>query len=321
MQSRYSLNFVREMPFTVKTPESKKLLAELSVPSKTFLLGEYLILLGGPALIVSTAPRFQLRVFESERTRHSFHPKSPAGTLIRQREVKKKYFEFIDPYCGAGGMGASSAQFVMIDSLLNSYSSENWRSLYANFRALDSHQEFWCRPSGGDVVAQFNGGISYFEPNLNKLSKKNWKFEDLDFSLFKTPQKLATHEHLKNVKGPLVELQKTEAFDLAKESLSQAAVALEKSQSAKFVTAFQSYSSILEKLGLVSLMTLKLIQELKSWPEVLAAKGCGAMGADVICVLHKSDIALRVQEKALKLGLKYLGSSNQIETNGLVRKI
>lgn len=33
----------------------------LSAPSKTFLVGEYAVLRGGPALLLNTSPRFRLR--------------------------------------------------------------------------------------------------------------------------------------------------------------------------------------------------------------------------------------------------------------------
>ena len=35
---------------------------EISCPAKTFILGEYAVLDGGPALVLNTAPRFVCRI-------------------------------------------------------------------------------------------------------------------------------------------------------------------------------------------------------------------------------------------------------------------
>ena len=60
----------------------------LSVPSKTFIVGEYIALKGGPTLILSTNPRFELKATSSNPYFSDIeklaHPDSPAGKLIRK---------------------------------------------------------------------------------------------------------------------------------------------------------------------------------------------------------------------------------------------
>ena len=76
---------------------------QLSVPSKTFLLGEYVALNGGPAIVLCTAPRFELRVEKnsSHAKYENIHPQSPAGKLIAKNSFYQKYdLHFIDPYHG-----------------------------------------------------------------------------------------------------------------------------------------------------------------------------------------------------------------------------
>lgn len=309
------------MPSPVKsshqTSRDKKLLAELSVPSKTFLLGEYLILLEGPALIVATKPRFRLKIYESEKTSHVFHPKSPAGQLLKDQNIRNRFFEFLDPYSGTGGMGASSAQFILVESFLNSFQNLDWQKLYQKFRSQSLNQEAWDRPSGGDVVTQLTGGLTSFNPKKGELKKYAWPFADLDFSLLKTSQKLATHEHLKSIKSVLFQFQKSELFVTATQSVSQAVTSLEKETSDLFVESFKNFANVLDELGLISDLTRRILTEMKACPEILAAKGCGAMGADVICVLHRPGNLAQIQALVAKLGLKYLGSCSQIDSIGL----
>ncbi len=308
------------MQSTVNSKLKGKLLAELSVPSKTFLLGEYLILLDGGALVLTTTPRFRLRVFESDRASHGFHAKSPAGLLMKGQVMQNRFFEFLDPFSGSGGMGASSAQFVLVEAYLNSPKlpkALDWQSIYQKFRSLSSHQEAWYRPSGGDVVSQFAGGLTYFKPIQNDLKSLNWQFDDLEFSLFKTSQKLATHEHLKDIKAQLIEFQSSNLFAIATEAIAQATQAIQVKSSESFVEAFRLFADVLVQLELVSELTGQVLGQIKNWPEVLAAKGCGAMGADVVCVLHKPQHSLYIQKRASQLGLKYLCSHEQIDPTGL----
>ena len=41
----------------------KDVVALLSAPGKTFLVGEYVALAGGPSIVLATEPRFELRVY------------------------------------------------------------------------------------------------------------------------------------------------------------------------------------------------------------------------------------------------------------------
>src|SRR5690606_39000184 len=103
-------------------------------PSKTFLLGDYLSLLGGPALLLNTEPRFQGLLESIQPTVKSsaiadkiqaiepypgIHPQSPAGKFLQRHasDFADCNLTFFDPHQGAGGFGASSAQFLMVYAL------------------------------------------------------------------------------------------------------------------------------------------------------------------------------------------------------------
>jgi hypothetical protein len=61
----------------------------------------------------------------------------------------------------------------------------------------------------------------------------------------------------------------------------------------KFLNAIKEYASALEKFKLVCQNTQKILKRIKTCPEILAVKGCGAMGADVILAVinthHKQN--------------------------------
>ncbi|TID96711.1 hypothetical protein DIZ66_18080, partial [Legionella pneumophila] len=51
------------------------------------------------------------------------------------------------------------------------------------------------------------------------------------------------------------------------------------------------YAQKLTELNLVSQHSLSLIQSIKSYPETLAIKGCGALGADTLLIItDKRDL-------------------------------
>src|ERR1700722_11537200 len=97
----------------------KEIYLTLSCASKTFFLGEYSALVGGPAIIVNTAPRFQLHILNNEHPQNiicrGINAHSPAGKFLKEHWQELQYFgfEFRDPHLGHGGFGASSAQYLL----------------------------------------------------------------------------------------------------------------------------------------------------------------------------------------------------------------
>jgi mevalonate kinase len=257
---------------------------QLSTPSKTFLLGEYLALVGGPTLILCTEPRFKLRVFKKNNKKNErqagINPHSPAGKFIRQHSdfFKKYYLQFTDPHSHAGGFGASSAQFAMV-AMFKKIVDESSLTLSS---LLDEYQTTaWngagVPPSGADVIAQVSGGVTFFHRKVIKLEMFPWNFSELQFCLIRTGRKMATHKHLKK----LPDINYKELERITKAGVSS----FRNNESKKFIHAIKSYADALETQGLVATETQKLLKKIYTRKEVLAAKGCGAMGSDVILVL------------------------------------
>lgn len=266
-----------------------------SMPAKTFLLGEYLALSGQPAILLCTKPLFTLSL--SEINDGSIHPHAPASQYWHQANQSAHFLSFSDPYAGRGGFGASSAQF------LGAYLELSQRqgitpSFTGLIEAYDGMSEAGggMRPSGYDVIAQASSSCVYIHKNQQEVDVWPWPFEDISFVLFHTGQKLATHEHL-------TALPPMTSYDDLIAQLYLARAAFLQSDAAAIVRAVNAYYHALVAYGLQALHTQQFVSELMQLPGVLAAKGCGAMGSDVILVLADKFAVSGLCFKAQALGL------------------
>lgn len=253
-----------------------------SIPAKTFFLGEYAALTGLPAIILTTTPCFELTLTD-EPGLVGIHPDSPAGLFWAKQPVFDKGLHWFDPYHGRGGLGASSAQFV--GAYLASLYLKNEQGTQAE---LLNHY-FDCawngigvRPSGYDVLAQSMHGCVYIHQQAAQHRAYPWAFNDLAFILLHTGKKLATHQHLQEFAQPSQMTQLAAIVESAR-------IAFELSDSSRVIDAVNAYHQQLLQMKLVAPHTLSQIEYLKKQANVLAIKGCGAMGSDVILMLVPAD--------------------------------
>lgn len=267
---------------------------QLAVPSKTFLVGEYSALYGGPALVLNTQPCFTLIANNTLKPTpvivENIHQESPAGKFLLHfaEDFKKYHIVFSDPHHGQGGFGASTAQFLMV-WLLKKLIAQNTIALSCAVpELLKDYWEFaWSgegtKPSGADIVGQTQGHISYYYPEKGRLQTlKKWPFPNLNYYLLRTGNKIVTHEHLKEITS----FKTHQLMDIVFASLQH----LQTCNATGFASAVNQYADALEKMGLIHPESLALLNKIKKRNEVVAAKGCGALGADVILVLvEKQD--------------------------------
>lgn len=247
------------------------------IPAKTFLIGEYLALDAGPAILLTTKPCFELSLVNEGAL--PFHPQSPAGRFCRDHQLEHRVI-WHDPYHGLGGLGASSAEFIGSfyayckltkrpfnrEILLDAYWTYAW-----------SHQG--KKPSGYDVIAQTLHDCVMIHQAENDVRTCAWPFEEFGVILVHTRHKLATHEHLKEVTFKHEQTEKL--HDIA----MQAWMAFEKVSGDALITAVNEYHRALRSMNLVANTTLSLIDELSMALKPLAIKGCGALGADVVLMV------------------------------------
>jgi mevalonate kinase len=295
-------------------------LAELSVAGKTFLAGEYLALTGGPALILSTEPRFRLQVSRSNHGQNPFHPDSPAGRLwLEDSEFFSQYaLKFIDPY-QIGGFGASSAQFALLHAfrqLKEEVFGEaerffDWHQMLQDYRRLGKTEGH--APSGADIVGVSAGGITWFDRNNGKLQTFAWPFQEIDFFVAHTGKKLATHEHLKTLPEFSVE-----GFESAMGELQQGLIHL---NFEKFLNGLRRYRSLLSEKGWVAPHTAEKLRVLDQEDKILFAKGCGAMGSDVILVFCEKFHSKDVQSLLWANELQVIADSSQLGQGLQIRNL
>lgn len=263
---------------------------QLSCPSKTFLLGEYLVLNDGMALIMNTKPRFEFILnVEGTGLMDGFAPDGPAGQWVRQNRF---YFQnvdvqFIDPHGGRGGFGASSAQYLLshvaTQILKNPQKGSEFNpddfkieQIWRAYRQLETVSGEGLRASGADIVGQFMGGVCSFHRDPFQANVFRFPFEDHDIVLVHTGKKIPTHEHLRG-------LRRLNTEELGWIYL-RAAKTLMVGDDVAFFDSVNDYHAELLEMGLVAEHTQVIVASLLSKPFVKAAKGCGAMGSDVVAI-------------------------------------
>ncbi len=251
------------------------------IPSKTFLLGEYLALKGGPAILALTTPSFSV-----DESKH-LHPDCMAARYWFSKTQKKCDWGLKDPYLGKGGLGASSAEFLLAYAQLEGH-FENRQHLYETYLAF-SDVNAAQKPSGYDVIAQTSQGLSVVEASPLRCKSFAWPFDDIGFILIHTGQKLKTHSHLQET----LHILNWKKMALASE---QAIFGLEHQNADAFIDAIRLFGDSLDESGFVALHTQQILETIKK-EHILAAKGCGAMGADVILVLvEKSRQSILIEQ-------------------------
>ncbi len=279
----------------------------LSVPSKSFLIGEYGVLKGGPALLVNTEPRFELRVRAGLKGENPFHADSPAGKLyaLNSGRLKNFVFDFKDPHEGRGGLGASSAQFALLYAFINQSLkiAEKNDNADDNMRMLETYKKICERseglpPSGYDVLAQKVGGVSLIDVSRKVAESLEWTLKDLSFFLLRTGNKVATHNHLSKLS------------DLDVGYISKVTeYAIQKYISADtdgFLDSTSIFRKTLNDQQLTAKETMQMLEVLDKNSKILGAKGCGALGADIVIVFcdrsEKSKVALELRQKFTIVG-------------------
>lgn len=263
----------------------------IEAKSKTFLVGEYCVTCGGSAIVLCTNPKFQLRIKSSKNTQlRGIKEGSPAFTFYMEnrRVFENLFIKFIDPYKSAGGFGASSAQFVTLYKLRNKMVGVNDIDIpkfLDEYRAIAGKNQK-IKPSGADCLAQFQNDHIYFDSDTNKIENLQWNFKDIDFFIVKTGSKLATHEHLRKLSPDFIHANSNRLTQIV-ENVKNAWL---KCDSKNFVSGIADFYASLNDLGLVYEKTQRLVSKILQIDGVLAAKGCGAMGADTIIIVFENKL-------------------------------
>ena len=281
---------------------------QLSAPSKTFLLGEYAVLANHPCLLLSTAPRFCVLV-SKQNNQHApcqyenFSTQGPVKAL--QTDVNAQLqgyrFVFVDPYQGTGGFGASCAQYGLLYQAYSQLTQQNTDPL----DCLKHYVKHGLSGSGAALISQFNGGITLFDPAKQQYKALSWPWQHITAVLLKTQQTVPTHVHLDTLPS--------QSYDALACITRSGLNALEQADDHALITAVREFNHTLIIMGLSCDNTKNLCQQLMNCPFVLATKGCGALGADVILTIVPTDTLELFRTWLQPLPLTYISDTQQLE--------
>lgn len=264
---------------------------KVRIPGKTFVFGEYAVLHHGEAVVAAHAPFFELDAVQGDgedlSKMHSekpvykkfnelFHPASPAGILIQENEPLHGFYgRMISPYT-QGGFGTSSAEFIAVHKILEAQLKKEPMNSFEGI--LKNYLEICLRddlsPSGADILAQVQGGLVHVNKSTQVCTNLSWPFTDVEMHFIPTGVKLATHSHL----GTYTSRDLRQLHSI----FCKLNLALINVQQDEFLQLISFYAKELDALGLVHENTRKILEKLNGLSGVLACKGCGAMGADVV---------------------------------------
>ncbi|MEO5969245.1 MAG: hypothetical protein ABIQ95_04910 [Bdellovibrionia bacterium] len=291
-----------------------------SVAGKVILLGEYAVLTGLPALVAAIPPRFQLRVGKS---RSAEHPKSPIGRLKEWAEKEhwpELSFNFLDPYKGTGGFGASTAQFALayrayMEAIKSAGSGGelaeplNWKSPLALYRQLMSDESLV--PSGADLVAQWEGGIVHFNPKALSCSDLSTGFDWSCLLVFSATRlqgrKVPTHEHLERLSKQGFPNGASELLKSLAQITDEGFSAIRGNDPVKFGKALDAYADTLHRADLEVTGAFEDRMALRQLPGVLGVKGAGALLSDALIIVmepgssKREDVIIKAQQRGLVL--------------------
>ncbi|MGZ3727388.1 MAG: hypothetical protein ACXWQQ_16435 [Pseudobdellovibrio sp.] len=273
------------------------------VPGKTFLVGEYSVLLGGAALGLATRPYFEYQLTEAEEVTE-FHPESPAGLYLKAHNEKSGSL-FKDAY-SIGGFGRSTAEYfaaITPDLLKN---KKSFFDILKEYKELHSHKA--VKPSGIDLAFQFFGNVTMADPQLNFYQTLDWNLVNTDFYLISSGLKINTHEHL-------AKLDLNSLKDLVPVS-EQVIKSYTASDDKQFLEDMKHWCDLLDEKHLTHLNSVHIRKHLEKNPDIKLVKPCGALGADVLIVFFASERAEYIKNYLVETKFKIQAHSHDL-ANGL----
>lgn len=252
---------------------------KLQIPGKTFLVGEYSVLLGGAALGLATKPCFEIDYkISSEAAPVVFHPESPAARYLKKYN-KTLSVSIKDPYLH-GGFGRSTAEYFAAAAADMIEKNQDFYSIIDEYKSLHSG-------SGIDLAFQYFGNVCLADPLIQFYQSFNWHFENLDFYILSTGLKVATHEHIKSL-----DLKSLQELPILSNQITQIYA---ENKEFEFLSLMKQWCALLESHNLTHPNSLAMKVQLESFESIKLAKPCGALGADVIIVFFAKSHKLTVK--------------------------
>lgn len=302
------------------------------IPGKTFLAGEYAVLLGGSALGLATSPCFEFTVNRNSASSKNygsntdnassqdnavfsdtvFHADSPAGKYLT-RHSSSSSIQFRDPYSAMdvrGGFGRSTAEYLAVITPALLQKKTSVFDILQDYKNLHADQKI--KPSGIDLVFQCLGGVTSVDQQLQLFQNFEWNFLNLDFCLIYSGIKVPTHEHLASLDlNKLSELPKLSAMLCSLYS---------KNNEAEFLYQMGQWCELLKSKNLTHPHSLEIRQLLESTGVIKLVKPCGALGADVLIAFFDRVDRKQVRQLLFEKNYKVVAGADDLEA-GLISQL
>jgi mevalonate kinase len=264
------------------------------VGGKVFVLGEYAVLSGAPALVATVPPQFGLTVVREIEEGDQFHFQSPLARLkdwASQAGLPELSFKFEDPLQGRGGFGASTAQFAMgflaYAQRMPNLPARRWKQVWKLYRELMVHPTM--TPSGADLVAQWQGGVIFFDPSeeycLDVWPLFDWSNLLVFSATHQKDRKVPTHDHLELLSQQGF-LKANPGWVSSLESVILDGIsAVRENDVLQLGRSMDDYAEILCRADLETPRTTEDRLMLRELPGVCGVKGAGALQSDAILVM------------------------------------
>jgi hypothetical protein len=259
----------------------------LEAPLKIFLLGEYAVLEGGPAVITCLPERYRLVRAPSRGREARWKEGSPVARLAEHARAREVEIPEVEWRSDRPGFGESTAQFALLFYELAPALglARDWKSALELYRQLTADEPM--PPSGADLVAQWLGGTTLVEGS----EARPLALDLTSLLVFATGIKVATHEHLRELArredAParrLVEPARDAAVALMRVVGKPAGESLVR-QARALGAALDGYAAALAREQLELPETREHREALRALPFVVGVKGAGALQADALVVL------------------------------------
>ena len=281
---------------------------KLVIPGKTFLVGEYSVLVGGKALGVATEPCFETHFCDQHMT--TVHQNSAAGLLLKSLGQTELEINSVISGYGVGGFGQSTAEFIATwfhnHTVRITEVPIFLKNIFTQYRDLyDFNSDLQkIKPSGADLIIQLMGKITYFEPDVTRSKSMNWVFPDLDFDIIATGVKVPTHAHLASLN-----LKSLEPLCDLSESVLNSYLSINQEG---FIDSIKDWTARLAELNLQHNHSLDLKRLIETCPEVITAKPNGALGADTITVFYRTENKIKIREYFKNNNVLYITGLDQL---------
>ena len=253
------------------------------IPSKTFLFGEYAVLTNAPAIVLATPPFFEIN-YGSKPTWHKLSVANIIKDKAQELSINNKH--------NIKGLGRSGAECLASWLQANDF-------LPDINDLLTKIKNTQLVMSGGDVLCQWYGQCL----DYSKQESSAWPFPEIDIGIWSTGFCAANHTYIS--KDTTINPMLIEAANLCYSAWKEI-------NSKELIDSINKYQSQLVNSGLQLFECQKIIKSLIAEPAILAAKGCGTMGADTILTLSEVSHRSQVYSLATNLGQTVVFHGNYV---------